>query len=90
MHYVIAYDVQDDRQRDRLAHLLLDYGERVQKSVFEADLTADELQELLGLAAEHLGEEDSLRAYPLCRDCRRGVSSLGRELSPASEGLRIV
>lgn len=34
-HYVIAYDIPDDSRRDKVATLLVSYGERVQLSVFE-------------------------------------------------------
>jgi CRISPR-associated protein Cas2 len=36
--YLICYDIEDDRERTRLAHLLEAYGERVQYSVFEVHL----------------------------------------------------
>jgi len=36
--YLVCYDIEDDRERTRLAHLLEGYGERVQYSVFELHL----------------------------------------------------
>jgi CRISPR-associated protein Cas2 len=77
MRYVIAYDITNDRQRDRLANLLLDYGDRVQKSVFEAELSAEELKEVLARAAKYLDGEDSLRVYPLCGSCVQGIREIG-------------
>jgi len=38
--YLIAYDVEDDKQRLRISNLLEDYGVRVQRSVFECKLTS--------------------------------------------------
>ena len=35
--YIVAYDVPDDRRRNRLAKKLLSYGDRIQYSVFLAD-----------------------------------------------------
>lgn len=35
MFVVVSYDIVNDRQRQRLAKVLGDYGQRVQKSVFE-------------------------------------------------------
>jgi CRISPR/Cas system-associated endoribonuclease Cas2 len=46
--------------------------------VFEADLSQEELQEVLRRAAKYLDKEDSLLAYPLCGACAAGVRSLGR------------
>ncbi|RMG21471.1 MAG: CRISPR-associated endonuclease Cas2, partial [Methanobacteriota archaeon] len=38
MLIVISYDIEKDRTRSRLAKKLKDFGPRVQKSVFEADI----------------------------------------------------
>ena len=40
MRTVVAYDVADDAQRERISRILLEIGDRVQKSVFECVLTA--------------------------------------------------
>ncbi len=37
--YLVCYDIEDDRERTRLAHLLEGYGRRVQYSVFEVHLS---------------------------------------------------
>ncbi len=87
---LIAYDVADDRKRTRLAKLLLDYGDRVQKSVFEADLNAKEIQEILEKGAKYLQREDSLRIYPLCGECVRKVRTRGRTIALETASLRIV
>ena len=47
MKYVIAYDLADDRRRSRLVSLLLDYGARIQESVFFADLEEDLYVEMM-------------------------------------------
>jgi CRISPR-associated protein Cas2 len=38
MHFVIAYDIEQDRRRNKVMSALKDYGLRVQYSVFECDL----------------------------------------------------
>ena len=90
MRYVISYDIEEDRTRTRLANLLLDYGDRVQKSVFEAELTADALTELLAKATRELGAEDNLRVYPLCGACAERVQNFGCPVEVLEEGPRIV
>lgn len=90
MKYLIAYDIQDDGNRLRVSTLLLDHGDRVQKSVFEAELTREELKEILGKAAKYLEEEDSLRVYPLCQACAKRIASLGRQPEAPPEGCVIV
>ena len=71
--------------RQKLATLLLDYGDRVQKSVYEAELDDLELRKVLQRAEKYIGEEDSPRVYPLCRACFGGVITRGRTMdAPAT------
>jgi len=67
---VVSYDIPDDRRRTKVYHLLKDYGQRVQYSVFECRLRPkdlkrlrERLQPLLDLA------EDDVRFYRLCEVC---------------------
>ena len=87
---VIAYDVTDNSHRTKLAQLLLGYGDRVQKSVFEARLSASEVREVLKAAAKHIDKGDSLRIYPLCKTCHNAVSVVGRPGPDLDEELQIV
>ena len=67
---VISYDIEDDKKRTRLAKRLRDFGPRVQKSVFEADLHKEELEKLQTvLGGVELGDGDSIRLYRICADC---------------------
>ncbi len=77
MWVAICYDIPDDRRRWRLARLLLGYGQRVQRSVFEAELTPAQLQQVKARIRRllHL-DEDSVRIYYLCADCRRQTEVL--------------
>jgi CRISPR-associated protein Cas2 len=43
MKYVVAYDIADDGRRNRVARFLEGWGRRVQKSVFECELSPEEL-----------------------------------------------
>ncbi len=92
MRHLIAYDISDDSRRIRLARLLLDYGPRVQKSVFEAELSGTALKELIQTAAKYVDEEDgdSLRFYPLCANCSERVTVIGATSPPLEEDLILV
>jgi CRISPR-associated protein Cas2 len=79
MLYIIGYDISDDKRRGALASLLLDYGDRVQYSLFEADLEEKELKELREAAEKIIFAEDSLRIYPLCAGCKGKVMHEGPE-----------
>ncbi len=79
MFYSICYDIKDDRRRLNVAKVLKDYGERVQLSVFEANLEPEQLKKLKERVSKILDvEEDSLRVYPLCGACMPRIEILGQ------------
>ena len=90
MRYVIAYDVTKNKQRTQLSDLLLGYGERVQKSVFEADLKKEDVQEILQRASKLIEPGDSVRLYPMCETCSRGIVTQGRATLDLHISFRIV
>lgn len=63
--YVFAYDIVDDRRRDRVASLLQSHGARVQDSVFEIRLTREGAELLAAEAKARMLPPDNLRAYPI-------------------------
>ena len=78
MFLTISYDITDNRRRTRLAKLLSNYGQRVQKSVFECQI--DDRQYLrLKRDIEALIDfaEDSVRYYFLCQRCRGNIEISG-------------
>ncbi len=77
---VVAYDVAEDRRRERVARTLLDFGVRVQYSVFECALNRAQRRELVALLRQRIDPlEDTVSFYLLCRPCERRVLRLGRE-----------
>lgn len=78
MHIVVAYDVPDDKRRSRIADTLLDYGTRIQESVFECELPPDRFAKLKHRLGKLLkAEEDSVCIYHLCSACRSKIERLG-------------
>ena len=71
MHYLIAYDIAENRIRNRVAKLLEKLGRRLQYSVFYADITERECQglrqELENLTEK--AEKPLLLIAPLCAAC---------------------
>lgn len=92
MLVVVSYDVPEDRRRGRIAQALQDFGgERVQLSVFECYLTPrnwTRLQERLGKIINP--DEDSVRLYRLCDNCRENILFLGCAAPIEEPGLRII
>ncbi len=78
MKYIIAFDIVDDRIRQRAVKTLLEYSYRVQKSVFEGFISKESLKELVDKMKDIINEEeDSVRFYPLCNACEKKVIVMG-------------
>jgi CRISPR-associated protein Cas2 len=78
MFVVIAYDTPSDKRRRHIVKILMDYGNRVQYSVFEAKLPQELLIEMrLRLERVIDQTEDSIRIYKLCETCLRSIKLQG-------------
>lgn len=78
MLFVVAYDVVDDRRRERAANVLRDFGIRTQYSVYECHLETSQAEQLLDrLRGVVDAEVDRVRLYRVCGECVRVVQSLG-------------
>jgi CRISPR-associated protein Cas2 len=78
MRIVVAYDIVDNRRRNKIAKTMLDYGFRVQKSVFEC-LIDDRKYLSMKEKIEKLIDptEDSVRYYFLCARCENSTEVSG-------------
>ena len=83
MHVLITYDVATDskagrRRLRKVAQVCQDFGQRVQKSVFECSVNQMQCEEvirqLLGIIEE---KEDSLRIYRLSEPVEKYVHVYG-------------
>jgi CRISPR-associated protein Cas2 len=64
--YIVAYDIPCNKRRKKISDLLEGYGQRVQYSVFECQLTHVKFKELCKRLRKVVKlEEDSLRFYPV-------------------------
>lgn len=78
MFIVIGYDTPDDKRRLKIVKILMDYGYRVQYSVFEADVSDELLTELVQrLHAVIDPEKDSIRIYHICQRCLKETQLFG-------------
>lgn len=79
MQYVVCYDISDDRRRSRVATLLLDFGARVQESVFLAHLDDDLLERMRNRLTEVVDPDwDKLHVFELCGNCEKKCWALGQ------------
>ncbi len=87
---VIAYDIASPKRLRRVAKTCLDYGIRIEKSVFECDLNDSQFAELwVKLKRITVANEDSLVAYSMCKKCENGVLTEGLTVRPQKVDLYI-
>lgn len=96
MHVLVTYDVstKDDAGKKRLrriAKVCLDFGQRVQNSVFELEVDPGQWAECRKrLLAEASAIEDSLRFYNLGSNWHRRVEHHGAKHVPDIDGPLII
>lgn len=92
MFCLVCFDIVDDRTRNRVGKILKEYGERVQKSVFECfDLNEERFVKLKHRLEDCIdNSEDTVRYYSLCRGCIKRVEYSGTGEAPQTESYRVV
>lgn len=92
MRVIVSYDVSDDRRRRKVAKIMEGYGYRVQYSVFECDLEAEQVRTLQRRLRPYISKRagDSARFYPLCAECRKRVAVMGQDDARELEAVMIV
>ncbi len=82
--FVIAYDVRDDKIRNKIFRMLRGYGIHAEKSVFECYMTITKLehlkQDLISLLE---AEADTLKIYRLTATKAHAIFSFGKVLDVA-------
>ncbi len=77
-YIVVAYDITDDKRRNKICDILSGYGTRVNYSVFECFLDEKNIKSLKSRIMQHLKkDEDSVLYYYLCKDCLEKIERVG-------------
>ncbi|AFZ33074.1 CRISPR-associated protein, Cas2 family [Gloeocapsa sp. PCC 7428] len=79
MYIVVSYDVSEDKRRTKIHSILKSYGQWVQYSIFECNLTDSQYARMRSRLSKLIKAEDSIRFYFLCGCCQGKVERLGGE-----------
>ena len=80
MNVVITYDISEDKRRTKIHKVLKSYGQWMQFSVFECDLTQTQYARLRSRLSKLIKpDQDSIRFYFLCACCKDKVERIGGE-----------
>lgn len=91
MRYAISYDISSDKRRRKVVKVLEGVGYRVQYSVFECDLTDQQLTRLKQQLAKYIlpNSGESVRFYQLCAACEDKIAIIGADYA-RSLGLVVI
>ncbi len=79
MFVVVAYDIKDDRRRNRVLKEMKGWGVRVQYSVFECDLNEKQIERMVRRLRRIIKEEeDSIRVYLIREKERVKIRIIGQ------------
>ncbi len=80
MFFVVSYDISEDKRRTKIHELLKSYGQWMQYSLFECDLTKTEYAKLRSRLNKAIDPDtDSIRFYFLCGCCQNKIERIGGE-----------
>ncbi len=78
MHHTVAYDITDDKRRNKVAKILKDFGMRVQYSVFECNIDRKAFLRLQNRLQKAMNmKEDTITYYHLCAACEKQIDRIG-------------
>ncbi len=91
MLFLVAYDIRTPKRLAKVAKTCVDFGIRVEYSVFECDLCEENFLRLWNeLAAIIDHDEDCILAYRICGRCVTEIQSMGAVVRPGKPLLYIM
>jgi CRISPR-associated protein Cas2 len=81
MNMIVAYDIADVKRLTKVAKIMLDYGRRVQKSIFEVTVTSPVFRTMKErIEKTIISTEDGVKYFQLCEKCAGTVEIIGQGL----------
>ena len=91
MKLLVAYDISDDRRRAQSVRILLDYGRRVQESVFWLEAETELIDQMRRRIRAVIDPEvDSLWILFLCEACIGKLETIGMQNVPEVPAFYII
>lgn len=76
--YVVAYDIPDDKRRNKVHSILKGFGQWTEFSLFECFLTRKELLLMRAKLNQYLNADtDRVRIYMICDNCLDKIETVG-------------
>ncbi|MDY6853460.1 MAG: CRISPR-associated endonuclease Cas2 [Thermodesulfobacteriota bacterium] len=79
MNMIVAYDIANPKRLKKVANIMLDYGIRVQKSIFEVSVNERVFAEMkTRVEGVIVPEDDGVKYFPVCEKCAGTVEIIGQ------------
>lgn len=90
MQIIVVYDISESKRRERLRKSLRRFGNPVQKSVFECDLTQRQIEKMERIIRAIMIAEDNIRYYKICKNCAGETEVFGGKALETTRSAYIV
>lgn len=82
MNILIAYDIADPKRLRKIAKLFLNYGDRLQYSIFEFHINQLQFQKIKKEIEKIMNwNEDRITYIPLCEICNSNLKTQGKQIT---------
>jgi CRISPR-associated protein Cas2 len=79
MLHIIAYDITDGERLRKVSQICLDYGIRIQYSIFQFDLNENLTNKFINeLKAIIDPQSDKIMIVPICKKCKDSILYMGK------------
>ena len=79
MLHIVAYDIKDQKRMLKVAQLCLDYGVRIQYSIFQFDLNEYLTEQFVAELKNIIDQgSDKVMIVPVCKKCRDFIQYIGQ------------
>lgn len=78
--YIVAYDISDDKIRNKIAKYLEKKGARIQKSVFACDVSSKKIAFIMKELNKLRKDDGIIHVFAVCKNCLNKSKVIGKKL----------
>lgn len=78
---LVAYDIEDDKIRNKIAKYLLKIGTRLQKSVFIVQIERHTFRRLQNTLRHFADNQGKIAIFRLCEGCKNNAIQYGSDIA---------
>ena len=87
---IVAFDISQAKKRRQIVTMLLKYGKRINKSVFECLLTESQYKKVVVRLRMLCGKGDSVVIMPICINCYAKMEFIPPRIEETAELVKVL